>query len=286
MIINPYRFGGAPPPNPYLDGLASSPFWARSLKKLISTATNSIRVRRSGDDAQQDIGFDGDALDTTALALFVGSDSAYVVTVYDQTGGGRDMTQATSSKQPRIVNAGSYEGIMKWDGTDDAMSSAAVALNQPQLAIFIDGMIPASVGSSLIVMESSSNWNTNSYSFLLYTNTGQWEAGMNSASPGTPNQRVVRYTGIDLSSRAILSVLFDRSLTGTSQIRAWANGVQGTGTSAAGYNTNQTGSFTTRDHYLGGRSAASLYSSPQIFSDVGYNTDVSSIRSAIETILG
>jgi len=48
---------------------------AYSVRKLVSSATNSMKVRRSSDDALQDIGFDGNGnLDTTALLAFVNTE--------------------------------------------------------------------------------------------------------------------------------------------------------------------------------------------------------------------
>lgn len=83
---------------------------AFSLRK-ISTAYsgNAIRIRRSSDNAEQDIGFSGTNLDTAAIASFVGANSAFVVTWYDQSGNAKDATQATTAKQPRIVNAGTLK---------------------------------------------------------------------------------------------------------------------------------------------------------------------------------
>lgn len=68
----------------------------------------AIRVRRSNDNAEQDIGFtaSGD-LDTSALTTFVGANSGFVVTWYDQSGNAMNMTQTTPSAQFQIVNSGS-----------------------------------------------------------------------------------------------------------------------------------------------------------------------------------
>lgn len=65
-----------------------------------------IRVRRSSDNAEQNIGFVGGVLDTVALLAFVGAGNGFVVTWHDQSGNARDITQATAALQPRIVNAG------------------------------------------------------------------------------------------------------------------------------------------------------------------------------------
>ena len=59
-----------------------------------------------------DIGFTANGyLDTTALKTFVSTSSGYVVTWYDQSGNGKHLTQATNSKQPRIVNAGTIDRV-------------------------------------------------------------------------------------------------------------------------------------------------------------------------------
>lgn len=286
MICLPAAVGLVRPgasPAGYLDGLPIQPIYAYSLKKIISTATVAVRVRRSSDDAEQDIGFIGNALDTSALASFVGAGSGFVTTFYDQAGNGYHLTQSTPSKQPSIVNAGTYGGIVSWDGTDDAMSAASVPLNQPQTAIFLDGTLPPYSGT-LIYEEASANWNSNAYSYIMHSDTNFWHFGMNSGTPAS-NQKVVRFAGIAMGSRKVLSVLFDRTLAGTNQVRAWTNGSAATGAQVTGYTTDQTGSFGTHTHYMGARGGTSLYTAPTVFSRVTYNADVSSIRSSIEAIL-
>jgi hypothetical protein len=86
---------------------------AYSVRKLRGAYTGAaIRVRRSNDNAEQDIGFTaiGD-LDETALSTFVGINSGFITTLYDQSGNGRNVNQATAANQPRIVNAGVIDKI-------------------------------------------------------------------------------------------------------------------------------------------------------------------------------
>jgi hypothetical protein len=66
-----------------------------------------IRVRRSSDNAEKDIGFSGGTLDTQALTDFANGGDVYVVTWYDQSGNNRDATQSTQANQPQIVSSGS-----------------------------------------------------------------------------------------------------------------------------------------------------------------------------------
>ena len=82
---------------------------AYSLRKLSVTYSGSaIRVRRSVDNVEGNIGFDASGnLDTTGLLSFVGSSSGFVTTWYDQSGNGNNAFQSSSSNQPQIVNNGS-----------------------------------------------------------------------------------------------------------------------------------------------------------------------------------
>ena len=79
---------------------------AFSVRKLDKDYTGScMRIRRSSDEATQDIGFDsaGD-LDTAAIASFVGDAYGYVTAWYDQSGNSNNATQSTSAKQPMIYD--------------------------------------------------------------------------------------------------------------------------------------------------------------------------------------
>jgi hypothetical protein len=86
---------------------------AYSVRKLRAAYTGSaIRVRRSSDNTEQDIGFDAVGnLNETALTTFVGANNGFVTTWYDQSGNGRNSVQTTAANQPRIVNSGVVEKI-------------------------------------------------------------------------------------------------------------------------------------------------------------------------------
>ena len=81
---------------------------AYSLRKLRSAYSgNAIRVRRSNDNAEQNIGFVNNILDTTSLLSFVGSNNGFVTTWYDQSGNTNNAVQSSASSQPKIVDVGS-----------------------------------------------------------------------------------------------------------------------------------------------------------------------------------
>jgi hypothetical protein len=82
---------------------------AYSVRRLSSTYTgNLIRVRRSSDNTEQDIGYDSNnVLDTTTLLSFVGAGNGFVTTWYDQSGNANNAAQTTALNQPQIVSSGS-----------------------------------------------------------------------------------------------------------------------------------------------------------------------------------
>lgn len=79
-----------------------------SVRKLSTTYTGAaLRVRRSSDNTESDIGFDSNGnLDETALTTFVGAGNGFVTKWYDQTGNTRTAQQTTAIFQCKIVNAG------------------------------------------------------------------------------------------------------------------------------------------------------------------------------------
>ncbi len=88
---------------------------ALSLRQLDNDYTgNAIKVRRSNDSVEQEIGFDDNGnLDESNLLSFVGTGNDGFITVwYDQSGNENNAVQSTISMQPQIVSSGSilYSG--------------------------------------------------------------------------------------------------------------------------------------------------------------------------------
>ena len=82
---------------------------ALSFRKLRTDYTGSvIRVRRDNDNAEEDIGFSGNALDETALLDHVGSNNGYIVTWYNQSeiANAQNITQPLAAQQAQIVTSG------------------------------------------------------------------------------------------------------------------------------------------------------------------------------------
>jgi hypothetical protein len=105
---------------------AAAAYSLRLLRK--GYAGNAIRVRRSSDNTEANIGFDSNGnLNTATLLAFCGAGNGFVTTWYDQSGNGRDATQSTGANQPQIVSSGSVilengKIALRFDGSDDTLS--------------------------------------------------------------------------------------------------------------------------------------------------------------------
>lgn len=81
---------------------------AYSLRKLRSAYTgNAIRVRRSSDNTEQNIGFVNNVLDTASLLTFCGAGDGFVTTWYDQSGNNVNLSNGIAVNQFQICNLGS-----------------------------------------------------------------------------------------------------------------------------------------------------------------------------------
>lgn len=77
---------------------------AYSLDKLRFGYTGSaIRVRRSSDNTEINIGFVNNVLDTATLLAFCGVGSGFVTRIYEQSGNSTDFIQTNALRQGRIV---------------------------------------------------------------------------------------------------------------------------------------------------------------------------------------
>lgn len=94
---------------------------------------DAVVVRRSSDNATQNIGFVDGELDTDALNTFCSGTDGFVTTWYDQSGNGNDAIQTSASEQPKIFD--SVNGIIEvegkpsiyFDGTGDGFVSSNLA---------------------------------------------------------------------------------------------------------------------------------------------------------------
>lgn len=204
-----------------LDRVTVSSTHAYSFRKLRTAYTgNCVRVRRSSDNTQQDIGFVANYLDTAALKSFVGSNNGFVVTWYDQSGNSRNLTQSTTSVQPRIVNAG------------------AIEYRNSRVSIYTSGSTGLTcatgiIGSTYSVSYVTASGSSSGYKRLINVSNAD-QIGFH----GSLNGNMANFVGnlsawndvlantptFSLGSSNVLNVLFANMEQGSSALTPYANG--------------------------------------------------------------
>lgn len=197
-------------PAPPLSGVSAAVAAAYGLRRMRSDYTGpAVRVRRSSDNAEADIGFDGfGRLDTAALLAHCGSSSGFVRTWYDQSGNGRNAVQAAAASQPRIVNAGVVDTAgtapaVVFDGSNDGLVTASWgAVAQP----FTRSMV-IRTPSTIVVpthISNSAAGSPNTAEFYNSTTTAQMFASLNGPQQTVAaNERVV-FTSIYNGASSVL----------------------------------------------------------------------------------
>lgn len=91
-----------------LDSLSATPssLYCLSARLRTAYAGNICIVRRASDSAQANIGFVAgtNLVDLAAIAAHCGASNGFVSTWYDQSGNGRNLTQATAALQPKCYD--------------------------------------------------------------------------------------------------------------------------------------------------------------------------------------
>lgn len=196
---------------------------AYSLRALNSAYTGpAIRVQSSGGGAPQDIGFlyDG-SLDTEALLNYVGSNDGSILTWYDQSGGGNNATQATASKQPKIVNSGVVNEL-NGKPTMTFLSPFLMDLNLSQYPFTSGG--DATEKSIFAVAENDSTVDQNLYNIadtrdiyaLTYNRSGNNTYGFLGANYGTIGGNITGQNIISSFAISPSSETFNNTVEGVS----------------------------------------------------------------------
>lgn len=220
----------------YIDTLLDrygSSVGAYSLRNLRKGYTGSaVRVRRSNDNTEQDIGFTNTGrFDEKALTDFVGANSGFIVTWYDQSGSGRNATQATTANQPRIVNSGTVDKVngepaIRFDGSNDFLATTTSFSSSNITSCFVGNREATGANHFIYDNSNNSSWG-GGYSFRYRTENdvrGWFQDATRSATTTTT------YTA---TSQRLLSHL-GRILSGTESNIVRVNNVeQATGTGLA-----------------------------------------------------
>lgn len=171
---------------------------AYSLRELSSTYSGAcIRVRRSSDNTEQDIGFDSyHKVDTSALLTFCGAGSGYITVVYDQSGNGRNRTQSIQDRQPRIVLNGVVETYKGKPAINFFQSSSCLQANVGTIIVPNSTNVSASfvysnqqVGDSVLLWSSS-----NTYAYASTSGSGANPYGLMSVGNNYVNNVLTNMT--------------------------------------------------------------------------------------------
>lgn len=268
-LINSMNKGGNPY---YLDAYGTPIVWYEMVKRFSAYTGACIRVRRSSDNAELDIGFVDDLLDTSSLLSFVGAGNGFVTTFYTQVGTA-NLIQGNGGSQPQIVSAGALitrNGFVsiKYDGTNDSLKKTGATINTTNVSYFSVSQNDINLSSGAVFSQSTTIANsirifcdrTTNLRNLVVSTPNNYYAGL-SAQRNNSNLRLLS-SFID-SSKNMSS--FDNSATG------------GTDT--------YVGTTTNDAIQLGAQSSGLSFLNGSINCFGAYNTDNSANRVAIETIL-
>ena len=275
FIINPYQVQpGVPAFTGILDTYTGAAVAYSAARRLSSSYTGSlIRVRRSSDNTEQDIGYNGsNVLDESALTTFVGANNGFVVKWYDQSGNGKNMENSTASNQPKIVNAGT---VLK-DNSKPALSFNGTS---QYLAVTDNTILHASSLTSCFYTAQIISGNNNPpLASKAYNQDGGYFFGQ--LGTGTNLQLWIDNTGnyvgsVNIQNAQKLFTNFNK--TGTNNLKVYVNGTLDYQTTAPSdlIGTNST-------YFALGYDPGGFYLKGNYQEAIIYSTDKVSDRTGIE----
>lgn len=221
MLVDPYRLAPAVTPLAVLDAYTSGMWACCWMRRLLTSWTSPVlRVRRSSDNAEQDIGYAADnSLDSAALLAFAGAGDAFVTKLYDQTGGGHDAVQSTTGKQPRIVLAGVFDGTLVFDGADDCLTTGNSGT--PSIFSVVSRATLRSLSSVCVLLEHGNTGPTAAHSNAVFYNTTGSQGTNLLISTGT-NYRLNAQDATTING--VMGAVFDYAQTTGAKSKLYKNG--------------------------------------------------------------
>lgn len=125
-------------------------WWGLRAYTNASIGTNAVRLREDGGNTESDFAtIAGGGLNLTAITAFKGANNLFVTKLYDQTGGGNDLIQATAGQQPAFTLGvlGTLPAMQftAASGMKLALFAATATVNQAYTHVFVMNL--TSIGS-------------------------------------------------------------------------------------------------------------------------------------------
>ena len=278
---------------------------AYSLRKLRTAYTGSaIRVRRSSDNAEQDIGFVSGNLDTTALTTFCGAGNGFVTTWYDQSGNLRNATQTSATFQPQIVSSGTVitvSGVgaakpaLSFDSSNDkltiANSTSTFKFLHDGTQSFYTGVLRFNSGSSSATFGNNSGTSSQTGVYIDKNSSNRFAVAITNSSGNinTAAALITTTSTITVNSQLLLSVEFDAAnLAQSNRLKAYINnGGLNAGNTLNGtpspLDASQDFEFAT---YGGNSGAMNGYRQEEIFWPLNQSANFTAIKNDINSYYG
>lgn len=173
-----------------------------------------LRVRRSSDNTEQDFSWGSNGLlDTAAILAFCGAGSGFVTKAYHINNATYDLVQATTSLQPRIVNA----GVLEQDNYGlPFLRSMTTGANGERLAV--SSLFGATQNYGLFAVAALLNAQIESNAFTGYQS-------VLALSGASSDQRLNMFLGVNSNSATVnnyyASTELDTGVSGTNERARW-----------------------------------------------------------------
>lgn len=243
----------------YFEAVGTTPLFGYSLRKL-GTGTTAIRVRRSSDSTESDIGFAGRGLDTAALLAFVGSGDGYVTKVYNQgSATSADLAQTDTTKQAKIVSAGTvlasggkpamqFTGVEVYKHASPGLYAAGAATMQ---AVYT-ALTSSATASQAVFMEGGGSGSNASYYPGYWQSAGAPAFLINNSSGTSVGSVVGSVVGKDGAIRQVTA-----TDSGTA-LNLWVNGTANAGPTSYTRGTSDIGQVVLGGALLGAATTPSF----------------------------
>jgi hypothetical protein len=191
--------------------------------------------------------------ETAAFDDTIGS-TGYATKVYDQSGNGNNLAQATTTKQPIIVNNGSVLSYIKHNGQTDFFVSDNNFGAPTAFTNFFKAQTryTTTTTSTRNLSEYTADFNTHKGFYLGYGASGSVFGVAWGISDGTGNRMAARANDqSDTTTMGVVCGKFDKTQTGAAKRRAFYNGVELTTGDTSTTGTVGTSAFDAAKLYVG-----------------------------------